>query len=33
MKGIRCDITPVLGSSADYREKRSHNRMIDSQWA
>jgi len=29
MKGICCDITPTLGSSADYREKRSHNRMIN----
>ena len=28
MKGIYYDITPTLGSSAGYREKRSHNRMI-----
>jgi len=33
MKGICYDITPILGSSAGYREKRSHNRMIDAHWA
>jgi len=27
------DITPIIGSSAGYREKRSHNLMIDSHWA
>jgi len=26
------DITPILGSSAGYREIRSHNRMIGSHW-
>jgi len=30
MKGICHDVTPILGSSASYREKRSHNRMIGS---
>jgi len=30
MKGICYDITPILSSSAGYRENRSHNRMIDS---
>ena len=33
MKGICQDTTPVVGSSAGYREKQSHNRMIDSRWA
>jgi len=33
MKGICYDITPILGSSAGYREKRPHNRMICSHWA
>jgi len=33
MKDICYDITPILGSSAGYREKRSHNRMIGSHWA
>jgi len=32
-KGISYDIDPVSGSSAGSREKRSHNRMIDSHWA
>jgi len=32
MKGISLDTTPILGSSAGYREKRSHNRMTDSHW-
>jgi len=26
------DITPILGSLAGHREKRSHNRMIDPHW-
>jgi len=30
MKDICYDITPILGSSAGYREKPSHNRMIGS---
>jgi len=30
MKGICQDTIPILGSSAGYLEKRSHNRMIDS---
>jgi len=30
MKGICHDITPILGRSADYREKRSHSCMINS---
>jgi len=30
MKEICYDITPILGSSGGYREKRSHNRMIGS---
>ena len=30
MEGICQDTTPILGSSSGYREKRSHNRMIDS---
>jgi len=25
-------ITPILGSSAGYREKLSHNRLMDSHW-
>jgi len=33
MKDICYDITPNLGSSAGYRGKRSHNRMIGSQQA
>jgi len=33
MKGIFYDITPTFGSSAGYREKRSHNRTICSHWA
>jgi len=33
MKGICHDITPILSRSADYREKRSYNSMIDSHWA
>jgi len=33
MKGICHEITPILGSSAGNRAKRSHNRMIDSHWA
>jgi len=33
MKGICQDTTPILSSYAGYREKRSHNRMIDSHWA
>jgi len=33
MNGICQDTTPFLGSSTGYREKRSHNRMIDSHWA
>jgi len=33
MKRICHDITSFLGRSADYREKRSHNCMIDSHWA
>jgi len=32
MKGLCCDVTPILGSSAGYREKRS-NCLIDSHWA
>jgi len=31
MKGIRYDITPILGSSAGYREKRSHDRFTQDQ--
>jgi len=27
MKGVYYDITPTLGISAGYREKRSHNRI------
>jgi len=30
MKGICCEIIPILGSSAGYREKQSYNRMVDS---
>jgi len=33
MKGICQDTTPILGSFADYRKKRSYNRMIDLHWA
>jgi len=33
MKGICQDTIPILGSSTGYREKRAHNRMIDSHWA
>jgi len=33
MKDICYDITLSLGRSAGYREKRSHNRVIDSHWA
>ena len=33
MKGICHDTAPILGSSAGYREKRFHDRMIDSPWA
>ena len=33
MEGICQDITPILDGSAGYREKRFHNRMIDSHWA
>jgi len=33
MKGICQDTTPILGSLADYRKKRSYNRMIDFHWA
>jgi len=32
MEDICYDIIPILGSSAGYREKRSHNRMIGSPW-
>jgi len=32
MKGICQDTTPILGSSAGYRKKWSHYRMIDSDW-
>jgi len=28
MNGICYDITSILGSSAGYREKQSHNRLI-----
>jgi len=31
LKGISYDITPILSSSAGYREKRSHNRIC-SHW-
>jgi len=30
MKDIWYDVTPIFSSSAGYREKRSHNRMIGS---
>jgi len=30
MKGIFQDTTSILGSSGGYRERRSHNRMVDS---
>jgi len=30
MKEICYDITPISGSSAGYRKKRTHNRMIAS---
>jgi len=33
MKDISHDIAPILGSSASYHKKRSHNRMIGSHWA
>jgi len=33
MKGICQDTTPISGSFAGYRKKRSHNRMIDLHWA
>jgi len=33
MKDICYDITTILGSSAGYREKRSHHYMIGSNWA
>jgi len=33
MKGICQDTTPISGSFADYRKKRSYNRMIDLHWA
>jgi len=33
MTGICQDATPILGSFAGYREKQSHNRMIDPHWA
>jgi len=33
MESIFYDITPILGSSAGYREKRTHNRIIDWKWA
>jgi len=33
MKGICQDATFILGSSAGYREKPSHIRLIDSHWA
>jgi len=33
MKSICQDTTPILGSSASYREKPSHYRMVDSHWA
>jgi len=29
MKGIFQGTTPILGGFADYRKKRSYNRMID----
>jgi len=33
MKGICQDTTPISGSYAGCREKRSRSRMIDSHWA
>jgi len=30
MKDLCYDLTPILGSSAGYRKKRSHNRVIGS---
>jgi len=33
MEGISSDITPILGSSAGYRDKRSHICTIGSPWA
>jgi len=33
MKGICQNTTTNLGSFADYRKKRSYNRMIDLHWA
>jgi len=33
MTGICQDTTPFLSRSAGYGERRSHNRMIGSQWA
>jgi len=33
MKDTCNDVTPISGSSAGYREKRSHNHMTCSQWA
>jgi len=33
MEGICSDITPILGSSAGYRDKRSHICTIGSPWA
>jgi len=32
MKAFARTLTPILDSSAGYREKPSHNRMIDSHW-
>ena len=33
MKGIYQDTNPILGSFVVYRERQSHDRMIDSHWA
>ena len=33
MKSICQDTAPILDSFAGHRNKRSHNRMIDSHWA
>jgi len=33
MKSVCQDTTLILGSFADYRKKRSYNRMIDLHWA
>jgi len=33
MKDIYRDFIPIFGSSAGYREKRSHIRMLGSNWA